>query len=284
MLMDIKQLVLEGGGTRCAWQAGFILALQEKSSLQPDVIWSVSASSAIACAMASGRLESAVQSFRTCIAGNKKNIYFSHLFKNRPIFPQGVIYREALLKTFDRPAIQALQRGPKVEILLTRTCASLPGYSGVFAGLFVQALKSLISRPPLPGFFAKLGLSKEFISANACQTPAELADLVLASSCTPPVTPLYSFQGRTALDGGLMENIPVSGLATRAGAALVLRTTRGRGMKFEAGTVSVEPSEDLHIASWDYSDLAAVDRVYDLGRRDGAEFWKATRVSAFQLV
>src|SRR5262245_8365195 len=108
MLGDIKHLVLEGGGTKCTWQAGFISALQQQAAFRPDVIWSVSASSAVACAIASDRMEPAIQCFRSYIAKNAKNFYLSHLFKKRPVFPQAAIYREALLKVFDDAAIKAL--------------------------------------------------------------------------------------------------------------------------------------------------------------------------------
>jgi predicted acylesterase/phospholipase RssA len=272
MLEEIKHLVLEAGGTRCAWQAGFLSVLQQKSALKPDVIWAVSASSAVACAMASGRLESAIQIFRSGIAGNEKNIYLSHLFKKRPIFPQATIYREGLLQAFNQEAIAALRSGPEIQVLITRTWPSLPGYVGVFAGLAIDGLRRLSPRKPAAAPFARFGFSKEFISAKECRTPAELADLVLASSCTPPITPLYSFQGRTALDGGLMESIPLSGLAGQAGTALVLRTTRGKDVTPRPGLVFVEPSQEPRIASWDYTDPAAIDSLYDLGRRDAGDF------------
>ncbi|HEY6272410.1 MAG TPA: patatin-like phospholipase family protein [Terriglobales bacterium] len=281
MLAEIKHLVLEAGGTRCTWQAGFLSVLEQKSALKPKIIWSVSASSAVACAMASGRLESAIQIFRSGIADNRKNIYLSHLFKKGPIFPQATIYRASLLQTFNQEAIAALHSGPEIQVLITRTWPSLPGYAGVFAGLAIRALRDLSPRKTWAAPLRRFGFSKEFISAKECRTPAELADLVLASSCTPPITPLYSFQGRTALDGGLMESIPLSGLAEQAGTALVLRTTRGKDLKPRPGLVLVEPSEEPRIASWDYTDPAAIDSLYDLGRRDASDFMEHRAADAY---
>jgi hypothetical protein len=222
--------------------------------------------------MAAGRLESAIQIFRSGIAGNEKNIYLSHLFKKRPIFPQAAIYREGLLQTFNQKAIAALHSGPEIQVLITRTCPSLPGYAGVFAGLAICALRGLSLRKTGEAPLARFGFFKEFISVKECRTPSDLADLVLASSCTPPITPLYSFQGRTVLDGGLMESIPLSGLAEDAGPALVLRTTRRKDLKLRPGLVFVEPSEEPGIASWDYTDPAAIESLYDLGRRDASAF------------
>jgi predicted acylesterase/phospholipase RssA len=49
-----------------------------------------------------------------------------------------------------------------------------------------------------------------------------LADLVLASSCTPPFTPLLHHAGRPVLDGSIADNVPVD--AAGDGPVLVLLT------------------------------------------------------------
>src|SRR5260370_41914949 len=107
-------------------------------------------------------------------------------------------------------------------MLLTRTSSSLPGYPGILAGLAMCALKGQAESEFYRELDARVGFSKEFVSVKKCRTPAELADLVLASSCTPPVTPLYSLDGRITLDGSLVKNILVSGLPEQRGPTLGL--------------------------------------------------------------
>ncbi len=257
MLEQVKHLVLEGGGIKCTWQAGFISVLNEESCIRPDFISSVSASSAIACAMTTGRLEWAIECFKACIANNKKNIYLSNLFGDRPVFPHAAIYRETLIRIFDQPAIEALYSGPEIHVLLTRTMCALKGQA---ESEFYRELD------------ARVGFSKEFVSVKKCRTPAELADLVLASSCTPPVTPLYSLDGRIALDGGLVENVPVSGLPEEPGPTLVLLARKRNQMNARPGFVYAGPSEYVNVASWDYTDPTKIDYLYGLGRRDGYTF------------
>jgi hypothetical protein len=222
--------------------------------------------------MTSARLELAMRCFRSHIANNKRNIYLSHLFGRRPIFPQGAIYREALLRTFDQSALKALHAGPDIRILITRPSSSLPGYLGVFAGLAMCGLRGLEKRKFYARLAAQVGFSKEFVSVKKCRTPAELADLILASSCTPPVTPLYTFNGRTALDGGLLEKIPISGLPQEPRVTLILLTTRGRKLDHRPGFIYSEPSEQLRVASWDYAHPGRVDSLYALGKKDGHSF------------
>ncbi|HTD24659.1 MAG TPA: patatin-like phospholipase family protein [Terriglobales bacterium] len=272
MLEQVKHLVLEGGGIKCTWQAGFISVLNEESRIRPDFISSVSASSAIACAMITGRLEWAIECFKACIANNKKNIYLSNLFGDQPVFPHAAIYRETLIRIFDQSAIEALYSGPEIHVLLTRTSSSLPGYPGILAGLAMCALKGQAESEFYRELEARVGFSKEFVSVKKCRTPAELADLVLASSCTPPVTPLYSLDGRIALDGGLVENVPVSGLPEEPGPTLVLLARKRNQMNGRPGFVYAGPSQYVNVASWDYTDPAKIDYLYALGRRDGYSF------------
>ena len=109
-----------------------------------------------------------------------------------------------------------------------------------------------------------------------CVSPVELANLVLASSCTPPFTPWYSLHGRPVLDGGLIEDIPLSGLPRKSGRTLVLLTAKGITAKASPDTVYAEPSEILRVSSWDYTDPKQIDNIYELGKKDARVFLRMT--------
>ncbi len=214
-------------------------------------------------------MESAVSCFRAAIESNKKNIYPMRLFRGDSVFPHAQIYRNALLQVFDQAAIEALQAGPDIQVLVTRTSAKLPRYPGLLIGLSLSAFQG---RGRYRRLQAQFGFSKEFVSVKSCATPSDLADLVLASSCTPPITPWYSFQGRPALDGGLCENVPLSGLPQKPGKTLVLLTTKNTAIDRSPGVVYAEPSQELAIASWDYTAARKIDDLYALGKKDGTAF------------
>jgi predicted acylesterase/phospholipase RssA len=272
MSEEIKYLVLQGGGIRCAWQAGFVAALEGERPIRPSVISAVSASSAVACAIVCRRLEFAVHCFKGAIESNKKNIGLSRILAGDRDFPHAEIYRSALLQVFDEAALKKLCAGPDIQILVTRTSARLPRYPGLLMGLSLCAFQALRTRRAYRRFEAQFGFSGEFISVRNCNTPAELADLVLASSCSPPFTPWYSLHGRPVLDGGLSESVPLSGLPEKQGKTLVLLTARGTTVHRSPGIVYAEPSEDFRISSWDYTDASKIDYLYDLGRKDGSSF------------
>jgi predicted acylesterase/phospholipase RssA len=277
MLKHIKYLVLQAGGTKCAWQAGFLAALETQNSFMPETISAVSASVAVACAMACRRLEFAVDCFKAAMAENRKNVYISRLFSSQAVFPQAMIYREALLRAFDQSALEQLHEGPDIQVLVARTSPRLASYPGVTIGLAFLALRDLVKHEWHRRIEKQLGFCKEFISVKQCATPAELADLILASSCTPPFTPWYSLHGRRALDGGLLENIPLSGLPQKAALTLVLLTAKGISIKSSPDMVYAEPSEELRISSWDYTDPRQIDNLYALGKKDGSAFVQSTQ-------
>jgi predicted acylesterase/phospholipase RssA len=280
MLEGFKYLVLQAGGTKCAWQAGFLTALEAEGSFGPEAISAVSASSAVACALVCRRVEFAVDCFKVAMADNKKNIYFSRLLRGQSVFPQAAIYRDALLRAFDQSALEALHAGPAIQLLVTRTSPKLPAYPGVITGLSLCALQSLRHRRWYRQIEGQIGFCKEFISVKSCATPSELADLVLASSCTPPVTPWYSLHGRPVLDGGLTENIPLSGLPQETARTLVLLTAKRSTVHASPHVMYAEPSEELQISSWDYTDPKQIDHLYELGKNDGNAFVRSTQNTA----
>ncbi len=186
------------------------------------------------------------------------------------------IYRRALLQVFDQAALRKLYAGPDIQVLVTRTSAQLPRYPGLVIGLSLCAFPALRTRRGFRRLEAQFGFSREFIPVRNCATPAELADLVLASSCTPPFTPWYSLHGRPVLDGGLSESVPLGGLPQRQGKTLVLLTAKATALNRSPGIVYAEPSQDLRISSWDYTDAGKIDYLYALGKKDGSSFLKTT--------
>jgi predicted patatin/cPLA2 family phospholipase len=273
MREEIKYLVLQGGGIRCAWQAGFIAAFERKKPIRPNAISAVSASSTVACALVCRRLEFGVDCLKAAIAKKRRETFVGRVIRGQRIFPHADIYRNAVMRTFDQSSMETLFAGPDIQVLVTRTCANLPKYAGTVTGLTLYALQTFGMRRGYRRMEAQFGFCKEFVAVKKCATPADLADLVLASSCTPPFTPFYSLHGRPVLDGGLSESVPLSGLPEGRGTTLVLLTAKGATANRIPGIVYAEPSQDLRINGWDY-DAKKIDYLYDLGKKDGDTFFE----------
>lgn len=271
MRQEINYLVLQGGGIRCAWQAGFIAAFERTIPLRPRAISAVSASSAVACALVCRRLEFAVDCFKAAIASKTKNTLVARMLKGQRIFPHADIYRNTVLRIFDQVAMESLFAGPDIRILVTRMSAKLPKYPGMLAGLSLCGLQGFGAGRCYRRMEAQFGFRKEFVPVKRCATPAELADLVLASSCTPPFTPFYSLHGRPVLDGGLTESVPLGGLPDKQGLILALLTAKLPKTDRVRGILYAEPSEEIRVGGWTY-DTEKIDYLYALGQKDGRSF------------
>lgn len=107
--------------------------------------------------------------------------------------------------------------------------------------------------------------------------PDELADLILASSCTPLVVPVMKWREEISLDGGLIDNMPVSALDENPKGRTLILLTRvyppDRIPDIE-GRIYVQPSRDVPVGKWDYTNPRGLQAAFNLGRRDAQEFVK----------
>lgn len=267
-------IVFAGGGCRCLWQVGFLSEAEPALGIKPDVIAAASAGAAMACIYYAGRADFALDHFKKATAGNKKNFYFSNLFANRPAFPHYAMYRDLMLASLDAEALTRLRNGPDIRIAISRPPASMGPRTAALAGIVAYLIDKRIYGGVHPRLPAKLGFRPEILSARDCDTPESLADLVLASSCTPPFTPIVRVNDRTALDGGLYDNVPAHAISKQDAACLVLLTRRYKESAIPTipGRLYVQPSQPLPISKWDYTSPAKMQETFDTGRKDGERF------------
>jgi predicted patatin/cPLA2 family phospholipase len=266
-------VVFAGGGNRCLWQAGFWSAAAPRLDLVPRRIAATSAGAAIACVLFAGRLREGLAHFRAATAANRRNAYPANVLRGRAVFPHAAMYRRALLETIDAAALARLRAGPEIVVPITRAPRWLGTRSAfAVAGVF-DAIEHALARSPHPRLARQCGFGVEYGRVSECATPDALADLVLASSCTPPFTPLLSHAGRPALDGGIVDNAPVE--AVGDGPTLVLLTRSFTRLPAHPMRTYLQPSQRVPVKSWDYTDPAGLDAAFALGQRD-AERWCAT--------
>lgn len=231
----------------------------------------------MACVLVAGRVAEGLVCFKVATAANRSNVRLGNLFNGEPLCPHGVIYRDALLAIIDAAALARIHAGPDIRVPVTRP----PRWADPWSALAVAAVADALEHPMRAGvnrsLARRLGFRGEYFSVHDCTTPEDLANLVLASSCTPPITPLYHVGGRPALDGGITDSVPVDALTEPSGTTLVLLTRRYRQLPEISGRVYVQPSAPIPVASWDYTDPDGVQAAFDLGRRDGAAYLAASQ-------
>lgn len=279
----IDALVFAGGGCRCFWQVGFLETAGERATIAPRHIVAVSAGSAMAAMMLGGRVDRGRDRFAALTAANPRNLYPRNLLGPERVFPHFRMYREVLLDALDATAIAALAAGPPVDVLLTRPPERLPTTGALLVGFAAYALDRRLRDAVHPTWPRALGYRPELVRvqdvlaahAGDARAAAEaVAALILASSCTPPVTPYFRYGGRPVLDGGIVDNVPAFAVPGHCKRALVLLTRRYPAGRFAGDPRRryVQPSRPIPISKWDYTSPELLQATYDLGRRDGECF------------
>jgi len=278
----IEAVVFAGGGCRCFWQAGFWEQAAPVLGWRPRVAGAVSAGAAMACMLFADAVADVVAYFKTRCAANPRNAYPLNLLKRQPIFPQPVIYRDTILANLDHGRLARLHAGPDIRVLVALVPQWLGPRSGFLLGLLAYQAETFIQPGPHASLGRQAGFVPEVASVHDCATPEAVADLILHSSCTPPITPVYRRGTRPVLDGGLIDSAPLETIPEPSGTTLVLLTKQYAPELIPRvpGRLYVQPSQPIPISKWDYTSAARVQATYDLGRRDGERFAADTERSA----
>jgi predicted acylesterase/phospholipase RssA len=274
------QVVFAGGGNRCWWQAGFWDVVQPELKLRPRVITGISAGAATACMLYLNRSEWVMKYYADALRNNPKNAYWGNLLRKESVFPHYRIYRQALIDIFTNE-FSRLQDAPEIRIGVSHLPRWLGARSAVVAGLIAYNIEKYVRKTLHPTLGQTLGFHPEFVTAQACTSIDDLADLIMQSSSTPPFTPVMRRNGRAVLDGGMVDNVPVSALDPSPGLVLVMVTriyprpqmfVVNEGTNGDQRRVYVQPSRKVPISSWDYTNPQQMQHAYDLGRMDGEQF------------
>ncbi len=270
--MHFENVVFSGGGNRCFWQAGFWSEVGPRLTKQPYSVTAVSAGSAIACALFSGTFERGFATHKRAVQRNPRNLYVRNLLKSQSMFPHGSIYRSVILASIDEIALRRLRNGPDIHIVVSRSPSWASSRMAVLLGALSVGIDAWNGNSLESATARELGFMPMHVSVRECQTPDALADLILASSCIPPLTPLAWYGGIPLLDGGLVGSVPIQKSRQAKDRTLILLTRRFPNLPVVPNHTYVQPSKPIPVGVWDYTDDGAIQSAYELGRRDGEAF------------
>ena len=275
--MEFKNAIFAGGGSRCTWQLGFWdgansagLGLCETV----DYAASTSAGCAMATAAMLNRGRSALESFKELTAKNPRNIHWGNLKpgSKKPLLPHMDMYKTALEDFLDPSDLEKLST-KRLEFLMARFPRFLPSSLGTLAAFSIYGLEKHLTGVLHPKWTGKLGFKPLVRGNRDADDIADLIDIILASSCVPPVLPGDGYKGQRVLDGGIIDNVPAHLADNRDGLTLVLLSKRYRQtLPPPTQRVYVQPSEPIRIDKFDYANPSGLQKTYDLGAKDGANF------------
>jgi predicted acylesterase/phospholipase RssA len=275
--LEFRNAIFAGGGSRCMWQLGFWDGANSAGlglSETVDFAASTSAGCAMATAAMLGRGREALELFKELTAKNPANIHWQNLRpgSGKPLLPHIGMYREALEMFLAQEDLQRLQ-DKQLAFLMARFPRYLPSSVGALVAFSIYGLEKHLTGKLHPNWTRSLGFTPIVAGNQDVEEIGGLVDIVLASSCVPPVLPGKGYQGQRVLDGGIIDNVPAHLADGREGRTLVLLSKKYRQPLPEPGArVYAQPSEAITIDKFDYANPDSLQVVYDLGLRDGAAF------------
>ena len=269
-LGDVDAVVFSGGGARCFWQAGFWQAVQSARP-RPAAVAAVSGGAALATILFAGGWSRFFPRFLELAASSKGNMQLGNLLRRRRVFPHPRISRDSFLHSVSLRGLERLCEGPDLRIVISHPPRLLGAWFGSVAAAAVHEIEKGLTRRQCPQWVKNLGFRTSVVRARDCATPEELVHVIFQSSAAPPIFPVTRRYGRPALDGGLVENVPLSAVA-ECRRPLVLLSRHLRDLPRGTREVYVCPSRTVPVSPWDFSSPERVVETYELGRSDGERF------------
>lgn len=267
-------LTLAGGGNRAFYQLGLLASAGPKVF---DRIAAVAASSAGACVaivLLADRRESTWEFWRERRAGVTKNLDWTRLLQGKSPAPHGPIYRDTLIAAVSEGGLERIRALPFPVLVTASTFPRrLPASVAAAIGIAAYSLERKLRPDELhPSFATRLGFRVVAFDARECETPDEIADLVIASSSTPPFTPIGNFRAQRLLDGGLVDNVPAKIAESVPGVVknlIVLTRPLGESASLRRGArLYVAPSRAVPVDRWDYTRPELVADTISMGERE----------------
>jgi hypothetical protein len=277
MALEFNNAIFAGGGSRCVWQLGFWDGAN-KAGLALNESVDYAASTSAGCAMATAALldrgATALEVFKELTACNPRNIHWGNLKpgSGEPLLPHVQMYRAAL-EEFLVPADMERLSNKRLEFLMARFPRFLPSSLGTLAAFTVYGLEKHLTGAMHPTWTRKLGFEPLVRGNQEADDVGDLINIILASSCVPPVLPGDGYRGQRVLDGGIIDNVPAHLADGRDGLTLVLLSKRYKQRLPAPGhRIYVQPSEAIRIDKFDYANPIGLQDTYELGLKDGESF------------
>jgi len=121
---------------------------------------------------------------------------------------------------------------------------STKGCKSAIVAFTIYGLEKHITGVLHPTWTPKLGSLPLARGNQEAEDVADFIDIILFSSCVPPVLPGDGYRGQRVLDGGIIDNVPTHLADGRDGRPLVLLSKRYLSPLPAPGTrIYLEPSE-----------------------------------------
>ncbi len=267
-------LTFAGGGNRAFYQLGLLHRWGERLWPRTAAIAACSAGACVVALWLSER-ERLVRSFwRARREGITRNVDPLRPLRGQRIVPHGDIYRDTLLCMFAEGGLERIRAQPfPIYVVTARLPPLVPATAAALAGFAAYNLEKRL-RPSMvhPTAGRRIGFRPYVVDARTCESAEELADLVLASSSSPPFTKIGRFRGQRLLDGGLIDNVPAWAAEDHPDVdrnlVMMTRPYPPEALGEHGPRLYVAPTVTPPVDAWDYTQPDKVDETIELGERE----------------
>lgn len=271
-----------GGGNRCYWQGGFWETVAPALALKPDRVVGVSGGAFAASYSLLGIGETVrARVVEGCKLG-LPDFDRAALRRREHPFPVAKLYRQLIDETLTGANFQRIRAMTDLYVMVAYPPRWMPAAIAAGVGLAGYQIEKKIFTPVHPRFGRAAGFRAAYLAVRDMQSAQEWADAVYASASVPPVMPITAIKGRIAIDGGMVDNVPVEPLLdieARGGKTLVLLTRRYKQVPVIENRTYVQPSKPIPVNQFAITDPDAILAAHAQGRRDGEDFLRTLKVA-----
>lgn len=264
-----------GGGNRCYWQGGFWEAAREALALAPALVTGVSGGAWAASYSLAGIGPAVRRDVIAACESATRNVDWRGWRAGGALFPVGPLYRQLLETHLTDAVLASLRQKTDLQILIARPPDHLPKGLAVALGIGLYQLEKKVFAPVHPRGGRWLGFQPEFVRLRETPGRTDWVDVMLASASVPPMVPVGRISGAPAMDGGMVDNVPVQPLEAieaAGGRTLVLLTRRYRTLPIVPGRTYVQPSVTPPVSQFELTNPGGIRTAYETGLQDGAAF------------
>ncbi|MEM9459773.1 MAG: patatin-like phospholipase family protein [Myxococcota bacterium] len=276
-------LTFAGGGNRSFYQLGLLRQWGERLRPRIGAIAACSAGACVATVWLSGRQTQTHRFWKARRQGVTRNFDLARLLRGQRPTPHGPIYRDTLLCAFAEDGLDKIRAAPfPVLVITARPPRLLPTEVSAVLGFLAYNLEQQVRRDFVhPELGQRLGFRAHLVDARRCRSAEELADLIIASSSTPPFTPVGRFGGRRLLDGGLVDVAPASAAeqvrGIRRNLVLLARPYPASCVGQQGSRLYVAPTRQPPVDLWDYTQPERIDETIEMGEREATLYDRELR-------
>lgn len=273
MVRDLA-ITFAGGGNRAFYQLGLMNRWRERLLPRVALMATCSAGACVATLLLSERETEASDFWKQRRESVTKNFEWGKLLRAQRPTPHEPIYRDTLLHAFSEGGLERVRSQPfPILVLTTAFPKPMPAFAAVILGLCAYNIEKKFRKEMIhPSLGRRVGFKGLAFDARRCETAEELADLIIASSATPPFTSVGNFNNRRLLDGGIIDNVPAF-LADEApdikrNLVLLTRPYPSHITGKQGARLYIAPAETLPVNRWDYTRPDLIDATIEAGERD----------------